>query len=106
MVEVKILMQDTHKPVVFSADEQAGVNAVTAEAVRWAETNEFHALTFLLENEGSRKLFVQINDETPLTSWVDASVFREGRVYDLEGQLDFVRGEYRRRVAGITKFDQ
>jgi hypothetical protein len=105
MVEVKILMQDTHEPVVFSAEEQAGVNAVTAEAARWAEANEFHALTFWLEAEGSRKLFVQINDETPLTSWVDASVFREGRVYDLEGQLDFVRGEYRRRLAGITKFD-
>lgn len=106
MAEIKILMQESSKPVTFPAAEQNGVHAVTAEAARWADNNGFHALTFWLEDEGSRKLFVQIDSEPVLTSWVDAGVFREGRIYDLEGQLDFVRGEYRRRAAGITKFDR
>ncbi len=106
MAEVKLLMQDSNEPVSFPAEEQTGAHAVIAEAARWADKNGFQTLTFWLEDDGSRKLFVQIDNEPVLTSWVDAGVFREGRIYDLEGQLDFVRGEYRRRAAGITKFDR
>lgn len=106
MAEVKILMQESNEPVAFPAEELNGAHTVIAEAARWADKNGFHTLTFWLEDEGSRKMFVQIDAEPVLTSWVDAGVFREGRIYDLEGQLDFVRGEYRRRAAGITKFDR
>lgn len=105
MADVKILMNNG-EPVSFRQSELDSVKQVSAEAARWAEANGFHKLTFWLEAADSRKLFVQIGDEPVLTSWVDAGVFREGRIYDLEGQLDFVRGEYRRRAAGIDKFDR
>jgi hypothetical protein len=49
---------------------------------------------------------VQINSEEPLQSWIDLDIFRQGRAADLEAQLDFARGEFRRRVVGYGKFDR
>ena len=106
MATVKLLNQTTQKPLEWTAAEQVLVNAVIADASKWADNNSLTTLTFWLEAESDRKLIVQFNDEPPLSSWVDIAIFKEGRVDDIEGQLDFARGEHRRRAVGYSQFDR
>ena len=104
MANIKLIDQATQQPLVFAVSENDAVKVVLEEATKWAETNGFSSVTLWLE--GERKLIVQINDEEPLHSWIDLDIFRQGRAVDLEAQLDFARGEFRRRVVGYGKFDR
>lgn len=104
MANIKLIDQATRQPLVFATSENDAVGIVIEEAAKWADTNGFSSLTLRLE--GERKLIVQIDDEEPLHSWIDLDIFRQGRVADLEAQLDFARGEFRRRVVGYGKFDR
>jgi hypothetical protein len=104
MANIKLIDQATQQPLVFAVSENDAVKVVLEEATKWAETNGFSNVTLWLE--GERKLIVQIEDEEPLHSWIDLDIFRQGRAADLEAQLDFARGEFRRRVVGYGKFDR
>jgi hypothetical protein len=104
MANIKLIDQATQQPLVFATPENDAVGIVIEEAAKWADTNGFSSLTLRLE--GERKLIVQIDDEQPLHSWIDLDIFRQGRAADLEAQLDFARGEFRRRVVGYGKFDR
>ncbi len=104
MANIKLIDQATQQPLVFATSENDAVGIVIEEATKWAETNGFSNVTLWLE--GERKLIVQIEDQEPLHSWIDLDIFRQGRAADLEAQLDFARGEFRRRVVGYGKFDR
>ncbi len=104
MANVQLIDKATQQPIGFTASEHDAVKVVTEEAMKWADANGFSSLTLLLE--GERKLLVQINDEEPLHAWIDLDIFKQGRAADLEAQLDFARGELRRRVVGYGKFDR
>jgi hypothetical protein len=104
MANIQLLDKATQKPLEFAASESDAVAIVIEEATKWTDANGFSSLTLLLE--GERKLLVKINDEEPLHSWIDLDIFRQGRAADLEAQLDFARGEFRRRVVGYGKFDR
>jgi hypothetical protein len=104
MANIQLIDKSTQKPVVFAASETDAAGVVIEEAKKWTDTNGFNSLTLWLEDE--RKLMVQINDEDPLNSWIDLDIFRQGRAADLEAQLDFARGEFRRRMVGYGKFDK
>lgn len=104
MANIKLLDKATQKPLEFSVSEGDAVAIVIEEASKWTDANGFSSMTLWLE--GERKLLVQINDEEPLHSWIDLDIFRQGRAADLEAQLDFARGELRRRVVGYGKFDR
>ena len=105
MATIKLLDQSTQQPIAWTTDETPNAGAVIADAQAWAERNGFQTLTFWLEEGSDRKLIVQFNDEAPLAAWVDIAIFKEGRVNDIEGQLDFARGEHRRRAVGYSQFD-
>jgi hypothetical protein len=104
MANIKLLDKATQQPLEFTASESDAMAVVIEEATKWADENGFSSLTFWLE--GERKLTVQIDEEEPLHSWIDLDIFRQGRAADLEAQLDFARGEFRRRVVGYGKFDR
>jgi hypothetical protein len=104
MANIKLLDKATQQPLVFAVSENDAVGIVSEEATKWADANGFSSLTFWLEAE--HKLMVQIENEEPLHSWVDLDIFRQGRAADLEAQLDFARGEFRRRMVGYGKFDR
>ena len=104
MANIKLIDKATQQPLVFAVSENDAVGVVIEEATKWAETNGFSSVTLWLE--GDRKLIVQIDDDEPLHSWIDLDIFRQGRAADLEAQLDFARGEFRRRVVGYGKFDR
>lgn len=104
MANIKLIDKATQQPLVFAVSENDAVGIVIEEATKWAETNGFGSVTLWLE--GERKLIVQIEEEEPLHSWIDLDIFRQGRAADLEAQLDFARGEFRRRVVGYGKFDR
>jgi hypothetical protein len=105
MTEV-ILLDATGQVLKFEAAEQAGVDAVKLDAAKWGEANSLKTLRFLLAEGSERELRVQFDEETPLTSWVDLSIFRQGRVDEIESSLDFARGEFRRRAVGYSQFDR
>ena len=104
MANIKLIDKATQQPLVFAVSENDAVGIVIEEATKWAVTNGFSNVTLWLE--GERKLIVQIEDQEPLHSWIDLDIFRQGRAADLEAQLDFARGEFRRRVVGYGKFDR
>ncbi len=70
----------------------------------WAEKNGFESLTLHLESE--HKLMIQIGSEVPLSNWLELSAVKSNDTEAIEDLLDFVRGEYRRRMAGYGKFDR
>ena len=105
MTEV-ILLDAKGQVLMFSAAEQAKVDAVVVDAISWGEANSLKTLRFLLAEGSDRELHVQFDDETPLTSWVDLGIFRAGRVDEIESGLDFARGEFRRRAVGYSQFDR
>lgn len=70
----------------------------------WAEKNGFESLTLHLESE--HKLMIQIGSEAPLSNWLELSAVQSNDTEAIEDLLDFVRGEYRRRMAGYGKFDR
>jgi hypothetical protein len=70
----------------------------------WAERNGFESITLHLESE--HKLMVQLGTEALLSSWVDLTAVQNNDAETLDDQLDFARGEYRRRMAGYGKFDR
>jgi hypothetical protein len=105
MTEV-ILLDAKGQVLRFEAAEQAGVDAVVVDAAKWGEANSLKTLRFQLAEGSERELHVQFDDEPPLTSWVDLSIFRQGRVDEIESGLDFARGEFRRRAVGYSQFDR
>jgi hypothetical protein len=70
----------------------------------WAKHNEFQKIKLRLEDEP--KLFVQFDEASTLSSWIDLSAVTRGDTEALEEQLDFARGEFRRRAAGYSQFDR
>ena len=70
----------------------------------WAEKNGFESLTLHLESD--HKLIVQLGTEAPLSNWLELSALQNNDTEAIEDLLDFVRGEYRRRLAGYGKFDR
>ncbi len=70
----------------------------------WAEKNGFESITFHLESE--HKLLVQFGEDILLTNWLDLHAIERNDTEQIEDQLDFARGEYRRRAAGYGKFDR
>ena len=79
--------------------------AVALETLQnWADNNGFENITLHLESE--HKLLVQFGDDTPLTNWLDLYAVQRNDTEQIEDQLDFARGEYRRRAAGYGKFDR
>lgn len=78
--------------------------AASAEIAAWADANGFSEIVLHLEAE--HKLLVQIGSEAPLSSWVDLGAVQRNDTEALTDQLDFARGEYRRRMAGYGKFDR
>ena len=70
----------------------------------WADKNGFESLTLHLESE--HKLMIQIGSEAPLSNWLELSAVKSNDTEAIEDLLDFVRGEYRRRMAGYGKFDR
>jgi hypothetical protein len=70
----------------------------------WATRNGFENITLHLESE--HKLMVQLGTEALLSSWVDLTAVQNNDAEALDDQLDFARGEYRRRMAGYGKFDR
>lgn len=93
------------EPLEFDPSERDAVKRSTDAARAWAEQNGFKTLTFWLEEGSANKLLVQIDDEPPLASWVDLGAIRAARLEDLNGQLDYARGEQRRRAVGYDKYD-
>lgn len=106
MAELKFKVQPSGEPLKFSGPEAGNADKVTQAAQAWAEANSLDSLTFWQDADSPHKLVVQFDDEPPLASWVDVAVFREGRVDDIEGPLDYARGEHRRRMAGFEKYDR
>ncbi|MFN3267167.1 MAG: hypothetical protein ACK41E_10070 [Deinococcales bacterium] len=80
------------------------LEAASATIAAWAESNGFSEIVLHLEAE--HKLLVQIGSESPLSSWIDLGAVRRNDSETLTEQLDFARGEYRRRMAGYGKFDR
>jgi hypothetical protein len=79
--------------------------AVALETINnWAERNSFESVTLHLESE--HKLMIQIGSEAPLSNWLELSAVQSNDTEAIEDLLDFVRGEYRRRMAGYGKFDR
>ncbi len=80
------------------------VESATKTIQTWAEKNGFERLTLHLES--GHKLMVQLGTEAPLSNWLELSALQNNDTEAIEDLLDFVRGEYRRRLAGYGKFDR
>jgi hypothetical protein len=106
MTEVKFKVLPGGEPFEFEGREAEKARPVVEAARSWAEANGLERLTFLRGTDADRKLVVQFDDEPPLSSWVDAAIFREGRASEIEALLDYARGEHRRRMAGFTTYDR
>lgn len=104
MAEIRFLEESGAK-VSFSATDSANVERARQEAARWAEASGYSIVTFHLEEGSPQRLRVQFNDSTPLNSWLDANVVRQGRLEELESFLDYARGEQRRRDVGYEVYD-
>lgn len=105
MSEIRFRLLPTSEPLEFPEAETAGVRRVADAAAVWADANGFGSLTFWLDEPQGHKFHVSLNDDRPLTSWVDAAVFRKGQVEKIEDLLDFARGEHFRREVGYDKYN-
>jgi hypothetical protein len=103
--QIEYRTKPSGKALEFAPGESEAVRRSTEVVRAWAEANGFETLTFWLEEGSANKLLVQLGDEPPLASWVDLDAVRKARVGDLEGQLDYARGEHRRRAAGYGQYD-
>ncbi len=81
-------------------------NIAVAQAAMesWAAQNGFESVSLHLEAEN--KLFVQFDTGVLLSSWLDLHAVERNDTEALEEQLDFARGEFRRRAAGYGQFDR
>ena len=105
MAKVNYRVRPGGESLEFDAGDRDAVKRSTDVVKAWADQNGFESLTFWLEEGSPNKLLVQLNDEPPLASWVDLGAIRAARLEDVEGQLDYARGEHRRRAAGYDKYD-
>ncbi|MBB6097596.1 hypothetical protein HNR42_001013 [Deinobacterium chartae] len=102
----KVEFRDHERSIQLGAAAQgAQVQEVVARVIQWADANQYERVVFWREQDAPQKLFVQLGDDR-LSYWVPESLFLEGRVDEIEPQLDYARGAQRRTAAGYGDFDR
>ena len=94
----------THDAQPYAFPESSAVKRVMARISSWADVNGFERVAFWQDEQDPQKFHVQLA-ESRLAYWIPDSAFLEGK-QDIEAQLDYARGAFRRESAGYGKFDR